>query len=652
VALGHRYRFASQVLPTIVFSDPIAFARAPEIVAQTAWERAGSLLAAAERERAVPIRARVIRAAPFTAIHLEPPFPREVGEACAIVVVGRGDGERELLDVRYLVLGLGVDTSTGAPRFVAVSHFAQGEPHTTVDDVPPDVAGFIDHCVALAAGARPARDPARSPQVAPWYWWHVARGVDAMRAFVTAPEHEAWSVVNRCPILLLPEVVEAAEQVLGPSRATAGLREMQASLRGTAYFGPFHRLLATALASERGGSPRVNVERALVAIAEVRASINDPGEVGRATACEASLRAQLAALGIDPRRNYDAALALFAAARARPAEPADHQADERAVAAVRAALEVLAKPGPSDPAWNALFLDDAELHGFHRTEDETPATAPVEDRAYAQRGGVGTASTTWLGNEAAAVYRIADTRWLFPSVKAAAAFVQAILPHANEGLPPAPTPSLGDAAHAWGDPRLARGSTAREARQVLVLRVGRLVAKLHVTEGPRAAKQFQALIAPMLVPYGEAIVRRARLALSRYWLAIARGLEAANRFVEAAPRGATQLFSQFPILLLPQFPTAMASLGESHRSAADRLHSLQASFKSNWSAYRDALRALVRALLDERAGEPIVNADAALALVLDHRRVDSDYAWASIEAECREGTVSTLSTFGADRPKG
>jgi hypothetical protein len=79
----------------------------------------------------------------------------------------------------------------------------------------------------------------------------------------------------------------------------------------------------------------------------------------------------------------------------------------------------------------------------------------------------------------------------------------------------------------------------------------------------------------------------------------------------------------------------MAWLGDAHRAAAESLVVLQASLKNDWRAYRDVLRALVRALLDEPAGQPVVNADAALALVVSHRSLDPDYSWAAIEAECR-----------------
>jgi hypothetical protein len=47
----------------------------------------------------------------------------------------------------------------------------------------------------------------------------------------------------------------------------------------------------------------------------------------------------------------------------------------------------------------------------------------------------------------------------------------------------------------------------------------------------------------------------------------------------------------------------------------------------------------VRALLDEAGGEPRTNADAALRLVVGHRRLDSDYSWFTVETECRSRTL-------------
>ena len=455
----------------------------------------------------------------------------------------------------------------------------------------------------VAADCAPAPRE-QAPAALPSYWWHVVRGADAMRAFCAAPEHDAWSVVHRYPILLLPEIVDAAEQVLGASHATAGLRQMHRSLRGTPYFVPFHRLLATALGDERGGSPRANLERALAVMIEVRGAIAEVGapgdelqaELQAVDACEARLREQLAALE-----------------GGRPAAPA---------------------ATADDPAWSSLFLDDNELPGFRRDEPGV-ALPQAEDCVFTRRGGLASGSAIWLGSDASPVYRVVDTRWLFPSARAATAFVQAILPITGDGLPSVPMGKLGDAAYGWGDARPVRAVGPRDSRQLAIVRVGRMVAKLQLTEGPNAYKQYQGLVHEMVLPYLEAIVQRGSRALSRYWLEVAQGAEAADQLVQTPPRRATQLFSQYPILLLPEFPISMAWLGDTYRAAAESLGTLQAGFKNNWHAYRDVLRALVRTLLDEPAGQPAVNADTALALVVNHRRLDSDYSWAAIEAECR-----------------
>ena len=439
----------------------------------------------------------------------------------------------------------------------------------------------------------------RSPQLTPpthavddplWYWWHVCQGADVMRTFHAAQEHEAWSIVHRHPVLLLPELVEAAERAGGRSRALDGLRQMHQSLRGTAHYAPYHRLLATALVNERAGSRRTNLERALAVMKDVRAA---------ATA------------------------------------PADQDADDRMEHEIRAALAALTPlPVGKPPAGHALFLDEAELAGFRRIEDRRAANPNLHDRAYTTHGGLATGHAVWLGSEASPVYRVVDARWVFSSTGTAMAYMDSpgTLQLAGDGLPS--QPAIGDRAYAWGGAHTGGIVPTRRSRQCLLFRVDRVVARLDVTEGPKAAQAFQVLSESLLYPYAEAVIRRVRWVLAQYWLAIGRGAEAAQRFGEASPRTAHRLFSDYPILLLPEFPTAMASLGETHRAPAERLATLQATLKGNWQVYRDVMRALVRTLLDDTAGERRTNADAALRLVVAHRRLDSDYSWAALETEC------------------
>jgi hypothetical protein len=407
-----------------------------------------------------------------------------------------------------------------------------------------------------------------------------------MRAFHAAPEAEAWKVVERHPALLLPELVDAAERALGRTRALDGLREMHQTLRGSPAYAPYHRLLAAALASERRGSRRVNLERALAVMKDVR--------------------------------------------RAAPGDPAD----DRTERAIRAALEALTPlPGAKPPEVRALFLDEVELAGFRRGDDQRGTNPNIHDRTYATHGGLAAGAAEWLGPEDAPMYRLVDARWVFASSKAAKAYLDSPATHllARDGLANPAVLQIADGAYAWGSPQSAPGG---RGRQCLLFRVDRVVARLDVTEGPKAAQARQALSRAQLLPYAEAVMRRVRRVLAQYWLAIGRGTVAAQKFVQAQPRKTELLFAEFPILLLPEFPTAMASLGDVYHAGAERLAILQGTARSNWQVYRETLRALVRTLLDETVGEPRVNADAALRLVSAHRRLDADYAWAALETEC------------------
>jgi hypothetical protein len=430
------------------------------------------------------------------------------------------------------------------------------------------------------------------------YWWPVCRGAEIMRVFLATPEAEAWQVVERHPTLLLPELVDAAERALGRIRALDGLREMHQALRGSPAYAPYHRLLVAALAGERRGSRRVNLERALAVMKDVRRAADDPADAH----VEQALRAELAAL-----------------IRVPGAKPA----------------AVSAQPAARPPEARALFLDDAELEGLRRGNDRRAANPNVHDRAYAAHGGLAAGAVEWLGDPAAPVYRVIDARWVFASSKAARAYLDSPATQllARDGLANPAVLRIGDGAHAWDR---ARSGPDGWARQCLLFRVDRVVARLDVTEGPGAAQARQALSRGHVLPYADAVVRRVRRVLAEYWLAIGRGTAAAHAFVQAPPRTADRLLAEYPILLLPEFPTAMASLGEAHRAAAERLAVLQGTVRNSWQAYRELLRALVRGLLDETAGDPRINADAALRLVSAHRRLDADPAWTALEAECTE----------------
>jgi hypothetical protein len=443
----------------------------------------------------------------------------------------------------------------------------------------------------MVAGSATAPVASEDPAA---YWWPVCGGEDILRAFHAAPEHEAWSVVQRYPVLLMPELVDAAERVLGRTRPIEGLREMHRSLRTSSAYAPYQRLLVAALIGQQRGSRRVNLERALAVLRDVR---------------------RLA--GRDP-------------------------VDDRVEQTIRAELKALSKTPPprlEPPAMNALFLDEGELAGFQRGKDRRGNNPNLHDRAFATQGGLTAGACEWLGDPAAPVYRIVDARWVFASTKAARAYLDSpgtqLL--ARDGLQNPAVLKIADGAHAWGT---ARSPGGRE-RHCVLFRVERVVAKLDVTEGPHAAAALQRLTRAQLIPYAEVIVRRVRRVLAEYWLAIGNGTVAAQKLAQASPRTADRLLPEYPILLLPEFPTAMVSLGNAYRATAEKLVLLQGAARNQWRSYRELLRALVRTLLDEPAGEPRINADAALRLVSAHRLLDSDPSWTALEAECSARAAGT-----------
>jgi hypothetical protein len=419
------------------------------------------------------------------------------------------------------------------------------------------------------------------------YWWPVCHGEEIMRAFQAAPETEAWRVIERYPVLLMPELIDAAERMLGHSRPFDGLREMHQALRGSAAYAAYHRLLVSALIGERRGSHRANLERALAVIKDVR--------------------------------------------RAAPGDATD----ERTEQAIRSELAALVEASAKPSAMHALFLDEDDLPGYQRGGDRRDANPNLSDRTFASLGGLTAGAAEWFGDVGSPMYRVVDARWVFASTKAAKAYLDSPATHllARDGMASPAVLQIGDGAYAWGGPRAVPGG---RGRQCLLFRVDRVVARFDVTEGPKAAQELQALARAHLLPFTEAIVRRTRRVLAEYWLGIGRGTQAAQAFVQAPPRKAELVLAEHPILLLPEFPTAMALLDSSYRPAAERLAVLQGASRNNWKTYRELLRALVRTLLDDNAGEPRINADAALRLVIAHRQHDIDQSWAALEVEASD----------------
>jgi hypothetical protein len=160
--------------------------------------------------------------------------------------------------------------------------------------------------------------------------------------------------------------------------------------------------------------------------------------------------------------------------------------------------------------WKALFLDDSELPNFKLTEDRRVPAAPPPDPAYVAAMGLRWGTSIWAGHEQWPIVRVADHRWLFGTPEQAEAYVKATLAAASENLPPMEPPQLGDWCARFGgadvDPIMGVSVTS----YIHVLRIGPVVAKVHMTEGSGAPGT---LSLEMLEVYIERVVRRARTSL-------------------------------------------------------------------------------------------------------------------------------------------
>lgn len=611
---SHGHRFANETLPDQLFDNPLAFARTLANERQglqllaSAWDQAGALLPAVDRVQRSGLAATFEQRGAYVAMAITVPPPRELGDPCMIAIVGSGDGQTKLDNVQYFVLELDRSAGTGDTRFVIAQRSERDVATTPVGKgPPPDLRWFVDHvCELVARRAPPAP---RIPQVAGWYYWHAFRGDEAMRAFLQANDFaQQLAIAQRMPVLLLPETAEAADVFLTGGATSASLRRFHATLRTDASFAPASFVLATLLANSQSGSVAANLARAITVLVEARELGADRSP---SYTLEAEIRTSLATAGIDVRKNYETAQKLLAMAGPQPVP------GERRMARGSSA--------PSgDPIWPALFLDESELSHYQRTEDKRAQDTPP--------GAIHAGQVVWVGGEQWPMWRIIDTRYLFPTGDTAERYLRRVMGLIGDGLPALPTPELADATIAFGGASPGRIPNTRHAAQSIVVRVGRMIAKLYVAEGPGAPLTGHVLEQAMLVPLAQRIVARAQYMLARYWLDVGRGTDAATLFARSPnPR----LLTDYPILALPEFVNAMLTLGDGFQRGAQALWDLQTQLRGReWQAHRQAIAALVRTLLDDSASEPRVNAAHAASLVSEMRRLDADPIWAQLAAEC------------------
>jgi hypothetical protein len=588
---SHGYRFANDVLPETLFDNSLAFARAVTNQRQglqllaSAWDRAGATMPAADRAGRAGLTASIQQRGAYGIILVSVPPPREAGDPAMIVIVGSGDGESRYDVNGYFILELGADT-----RYHVVSRTAHSDQATTLGVGPaPDAQMFIDHVCGSVV-------PPRIPSVPAYYYWHAFDGAGAMRAWLDT--RDPLSAIAQHPILLLPEIAESASVYLTGGATAEGLLELRHQLMRDPAFGPAAHGLALLLVNARTGVVAANLARAIKVVAEASEYGADRAQ---GYAIEADIRHKLAVLGIETRANYEAAQRLRAMAQAPqndvPLRPRMARGSHSGI--------------PQDPSFATLFLDGSELPYFTRGE------LTDLDAGHA----LAAASITWTGRDDWAMSRIIDSRWSFATAAEASQFLQSAQHAIGDGLPQLPAPQLAEETLAYGGPRAA---------QIIVFRVGRTVGRLAVAQGHAAPDTLEQA---MLLPYAQRAVQRAQWNLSRYWLNVGCGTDAATLFVQTPN---ARLLADYPILALPEFPAAMATLGGAYVQGAQQLWQLQTQLRGQqWQAHRTATQALVRTLLDDRTSDPRVNAAHAHAIVDEIRRLDSDPIWIQLAAECR-----------------
>src|SRR5688500_6653537 len=91
---------------------------------------------------------------------------------------------------------------------------------------------------------------------------------------------------------------------------------------------------------------------------------------------------------------------------------------------------------PSADAYAALFLTEDDLPGLHRAQDARDRGADESDGAFAKHGGQRAGTVTWIGAKDATIYRVVDSRWVFPNAGDAASYLAETRQlHADQDLP-------------------------------------------------------------------------------------------------------------------------------------------------------------------------------------------------------------------------
>jgi hypothetical protein len=146
---------------------------------------------------------------------------------------------------------------------------------------------------------------------------------------------------------------------------------------------------------------------------------------------------------------------------------------------------------PERPAYLAAFLDASDLPDMTQVRDTRLQGPDLADVAFDANHGDWAGDALWIGTNHDPVWRVLDARWTFLTVDDADAYFDAIRDQTAAGLPRIDgLPAAGDRAVVHLG--YTRGLVPLPTRRSVVLfRVGRVVCRLEVVEGPDARVQLR-----------------------------------------------------------------------------------------------------------------------------------------------------------------
>jgi hypothetical protein len=186
--------------------------------------------------------------------------------------------------------------------------------------------------------------------------------------------------------------------------------------------------------------------------------------------------------------------------------PADKDDDDDAPRPKKKKKASIEPQGPmSDDTYRSLYLERGDLPGMRLTQDSRDKGADPGDKAFNELGGLKSGMVVWMGDNDAPVWRVADIRWVFPTVTAAKKYHEAQLQKNSEGENEADQwAPVGSECHVFGGTR--NFQSVRMTHYFYIFRKGRTVVKLYVAQGPNV--QGQKLTPDVVKPIADKVAAR------------------------------------------------------------------------------------------------------------------------------------------------